>query len=158
MRSGDMDLNEEDMANLAEMSAMVLSMLGQVQAELDTQKVQAWHKLCVRLLKMARNVPSIRQHMELNPDCGYWFFKRPYIEEAFYSDLLDEFRDNTFWNELVTRTAEQGLLDNFDQEEILSLTEEQRTERVSSMEKALWKEVTRHGISRMGFMLSPEES
>ncbi|MBQ4595101.1 MAG: hypothetical protein IJA81_10750 [Akkermansia sp.] len=154
----DLELTESDMRHLAEMSAMVLSMFGQMQADMDDPQVQAWHKLCVNILKAAHHVPSIARHMELNPDCGYWFFKRPYVDEAFYSDMLEDYRDSTFWAELVNRMAEQSLVENLGDEHASLLSDEERAARVSSLEKALWQEVNTHGLDRLLFMLPPGES
>lgn len=146
------------MLDMAEMSAMVLSILGQPMPDLSPSRVEAWQKLCVSLLKSARGVPAIGREMELNPDCGYWFFKRPYIDKAFYSDVLDEFRDSTFWAELVSRVAEQSLEENLGPDGVSSLSEEERDARTSSLEQALWNEVSKHGLDRMVFMLPSNES
>lgn len=157
MSKQDLELSEADLRHMAEMSAMVLSMLGQMQADLDDPRVQAWHRLCVSILKTAHHVPSIGKDMELNPDCGYWFFKRPYVDEAFYSELLEDYRDSAFWAELVNRMAEQSLVENLGDEYASMLTDAERATRVSSLEKALWKEVNTHGLDRLLFMLPPEE-
>ncbi len=153
-----LDLAEDEMRDLAEMGALVLSMLGQVQADLKDPRVESWQQLCIGLLRAARGVPSIARDMELNPDCGYWFFKRPYVDEAFYSDVLDEYRDSSFWSELVSRVAEQALIENLGQDRADAMGDDERLQRLSSMEKALWDEVTRHGIDRMMFMLPGNES
>lgn len=158
MSKADLDLSEADMLNLAEMSAMVLSMLGQAMPDSDDPKAQAWQRLCISILKSARKLPSIARHMELNPDCGYWFFKRPYVDDAFYSDVLEEFRDATFWSELVSRLAEQSLVENLGDEATSLLSDEERAARISSLEKALYQEVYTHGMERLVFMLPPEES
>ena len=96
--------------------------------------------------------------MELNPDCGYWFFKRPYVEEAFYSDVLDEYRDAAFWEELVARLVNRSLVEYYGQEEVEGMSQEERARLSASMEKCLWNEVTRYGVDRLLFMLSPEDS
>ena len=90
MAKQDLELNEADMLRLTEMCAMVLSMFSRMQADEEDARVKAWQKLCISILKNARNVPSIARHMELNPDTGYWFFKRPYIDAAFYSEMLED--------------------------------------------------------------------
>ncbi|MBE6418091.1 MAG: hypothetical protein E7033_06455 [Akkermansiaceae bacterium] len=154
----DPELTESDMRHLAEMCAMVLSMLGQMQADFEDPRVQAWHRVCVSILKSARHLPSIGRHMELNPDCGYWFFKRAYVDDAFYSELLEDYRDSAFWAELVSRMAEQSLVENLGDECASRLSDEERAARVSSLEKALWNEVDTHGLERLLFLLPPEES
>ncbi len=146
------------MRDMAEMCALVLSLLGQVQGELNEPRAAAWQRLCTALLKAARGVPAIGRDMELNPDCGYWFFKRPYIDSAFYSDVLEEYRDSSFWTELVARVAEQSLIENVGQARADVMSDEERAQRTSSLEKALWNEVTRHGLDRMMFLLPPAES
>ena len=153
-----MELSEREMLDMAEICAMVLSMLGQPMPDLPASRVDAWQRLCVSVLKAARGVPAIGREMELNPDCGYWFFKRPYIDKAFYSDVLDEFRDSTFWAELVSRVAEQSLEENLGPEGVAALSDEERDARTSSLEQALWNEVSRHGLDRMIFMLPGNES
>ena len=158
MAKVSIELSEKDMLHMAEMAAMVLCMMGQCMGESKDRRVDAWQKLCVSLLKQARGVPSIGRNMEMNPDCGYWFFKRPYIDTAFYSDVLDEFRDYTFWNELVTRMAEHALVEVYGAERGDNMPDSERAERTSSLEKSLWTEVTKHGIDRMAFLMPPEEA
>ena len=152
------ELSEEELRDLAEVSAMTLTILGHAMAESRHPKVDAWHRLLVDILKAAHSVPGIARDMEMNPDCGYWFFKHAYVDRAFYSDVLDEARDATFWEELVARMASQSLAESIGADAVDAMDPEERTARLSSMEKALWDEVTRHGIDRLFFMLPPEEA
>ncbi len=153
-----LELSESEMRDLAEVCAMTLTLLGQAMPDDRNPRADAWHKLLVELVKAGRTVPGIARDMELNPDCGYWFFKRPYVERAFYSDVLDEYRDAVFWEELVQRLTARTLVEYYGQEEVDAMPPDERSARIASMEKALWSEVTRHGIDRLMFMLSPEES
>ena len=153
-----LELSEAEMRRLAEVCAMSLTLLGQAMPETRDSRADSWHRLLVELLRAARTVPAIARDMELNPDCGYWFFKRPYVEKAFYSDVLDEYRDSTFWEELVTRLASRALVEYYGQEAVESLSPEDRAARVSAMEQSLWAEVSRYGVDRLMFMLAPEES
>lgn len=153
------ELTEQEMRHLAELCAMGLTVLGQAMPESRDPRVEAWHRLMVELLKAAKSSPAIARDMEFNPDCGYWFFKRPYIDKAFYSDVMDEYRDAVFWEELVARMATQSLAENMGStEEALSLPPEEQSRRTAAMEKALWNEVTRHGIDRLMFLLPEGES
>ncbi len=153
-----LELTEGEMRDLAEMSAVVLALLGQVMQDMPAARSNAWQRLCVELLKAARGIPSIASDMEMNPECGYWYFRRPYVEEAYFSDLLDEYRDSVFWEELVLRVAQQSLEETMGREAVEAMSEDERRRRSSSMEKALWNEVTRHGIDRMLFMLPDNDA
>lgn len=152
------EFSEQEMRDLAELCAMGLTILGQAMPDARNPRADAWTRLMIHLLKAARNVPSLSRDMELSPDCGYWFFKHPYVDGAFYSDVLDEYRDAVFWEELVTRMAMRTLTESVGEEQAGLMPEEDRAAAVSSMEKALWAEVSRHGIDRLLFMLSNEES
>lgn len=152
------ELSEGEMRQLAEMSAMTLTMLAQAMPDQSHPRVAAWQNFCINVLEEARKIPSLARDMELNPECGYWFFKRSYVEEAFYSDVLDEYRDSSFWEEVVSRVAEQALERKLGSPRVAAMSESERERRLSSMEKALWHEVSRHGVERLGFMLPSEES
>ena len=153
-----LELSELEMRNLLEICALSLTVLGQAMPEGRNPRADAWHKLLVDIIKAGRTVPSIARDLELNPDCGYWFFKRLYVENAFYSDVLDEYRDAAFWEELVTRLAGRALMEYYGQDAVENLSPEDRAARTASMEKTLWNEVSRYGVDRLMFMLAPEES
>ena len=153
-----LELSEPEMRDLAEVCAMALTMLGQAMPEGRNPRADAWHKLLVEIIKAGRTVPGIARDMELNPDCGYWFFKRSYVDQAFYSDVIDEYRDAAFWEELVTRLAVRTLVECYGHDAVELMPPEERSKYVSEMEKTLWKEVSRYGVDRLMFMLAPEES
>ena len=153
-----LELSEQEMRDLAEVCAMSLTVLGQAMPDGRNPRADAWQKLLVALVKAGRTVPSIARDMELNPDCGYWFFMRPYIENAFYSDVLDEYRDATFWEELVARLANRSLAEYYGQEAVEKMSPEERASHSAAMDKSLWNEVTHYGVDRLLFMLAPEES
>lgn len=158
MAKVQLELSEEEMRHLAEVCAMGLTVLGQAMPDTRDPRADAWHRLMVGLLKAAKTVPAIARDMEFNPDCGYWFFKRPYVDTAFYSDVTDEYRDAVFWEELVARMATQSLADSVGREAAECMAPEERARRTSAVEKALWNEVTRHGIDRLMFLLPETES
>ena len=153
-----LELTETEMRDLAEVCAMALTVLGQAMPDGRNPRADAWQKLLIDIIKAGRTVPGIARDMELNPDCGYWFFKRPYIDRAFYSDVLDEYRDAAFWEELVSRLSGRALAEYYGQEALENMTPEERAARSSAMEKTLWNEVTHYGVERLMFMLAPEES
>ena len=153
-----LELSEPEMRDLAEVCAMVLTVLGQAMPDGRNPRADAWHKLLVELVKAGRTVPGIAKDMELNPDCGYWFFKRSYVDQAFYSDVIDEYRDAAFWEELVTRLAGRTLVECYGQDAVDAMTPEERASHVAAMEKTLWGEVSRYGVDRLMFMLAPEDS
>lgn len=145
------------MRQLAEMSAFVISLLAMAKTDASDAGVIAWQKLAARLLNSAAKVPDIGRNMLRHPDLRHSFFNAAYVEEAFYTSLLDEVRDSLFWSELVANMASNTLERATPPDELEKLSDEERQARVSALENAVWREVTRHGIDRLMFLL-PEEA
>lgn len=156
MKKITLELTESEMRDLAEMNALALSVLGLVKSEVEAPRAEAWQTLGSRLMKIAHDVPSISRDMELHPELRHWFFTPDYVNHAFYTSLLDEFRDSLFWSELVGRMADHTLEHALSPEELEAMSEEERQARTASLEGALWHEVTHHGLDRLIFLL-PEE-
>lgn len=157
MKKITLELTEEEMHNLAEMAAFALTMQGLAKPEKPHSEEAQWRKLSSLIMNSAHAVPSIGKHMEMHPELRHWFFKHDYAEKAYYTALTDDVRDSFFWSELVQRMADHTLAHTMSPEEFDRLSEEERNIRVSSLEHALWTEVTQNGIDRLIFMLSEEE-
>ena len=153
-----LELSEEELRHLAEMAAMSISLLSTAKNEIDAKKAEKWQQTCAAVLKAARGVNAIGKDMELHPELRHWFFTPAYVNSAFFTELLDEARDATFWSELVGRMAEHTLEHALPAEELETMSDEERTARTSSLESALWHEVSHHGLDRLIFMLPEEDS
>lgn len=159
MKKTTIELTDDEMRTLAEISALALSLLGTVKSEFANEpKVDAWQSLCATLLKKAKSVPSIARDMELHPELCHWFFKPQYVDRAFFTSVLDEARDAIFWSELVGRVAEHTLEQALPEETLQKMSDEERVMRTSSLESALWHEVMHHGLDRLVFLLPEEDA
>lgn len=158
MATDSFQLNEKELRALAEMCAMSLDLLFAATPEGREKDARLWRDLCARVLEAAHAVPSIAADMERYPDGDTWIFKRPYRENGFFEEVIDEYRDSCFWGELVMRMAERALAESIGEEAMERLSDEERRARTSAMEKALWQECSKHGIDRLVFMLPASES
>ena len=79
------------------------------------------------------------------------------VDRAFFQDCLDEYRDNIFWADLVTRMADKAISDHLGPEYFESMPEEERRRTAEALEKSLWQECARYGIDRLGFILPPSD-
>lgn len=158
MKKIALELSEEELRKVAEMAAMTLALLGMDKNKADEAAISEWQRLAVRLLNIAHNTPALAQDMEMSPELRHWQFKQDYVDQAFFTALLDEARDTIFWEELMIRMAEQTLNRTLPPAEQESLSDEERRSRVSSLENAIWKELTQHGIERLIFMLPERDS
>lgn len=78
-------------------------------------------------------------------------------EGSFFQECYDEFRNESFWEELVIRLADKDLVRAIGREAWENLTEEQRRERTKDVEKRYWEECTKNGIERIAVIYPPGE-
>ena len=83
-------------------------------------------------------------------ELGGYAFTREYEESAFFQDCLDEYRDNSFWADLVTRMADKAISEHLGPEYFENMPEDERRRTAEALEKSLWQECARYGIDRLG--------
>lgn len=136
-----MDMTVQEMRHLAEICAMTLSTLEPLKDELGHDaRYHEWQELCVSVLDAARRIPQITPQMELNKQCGYWFFTPAAVQRSFYALAVTKSQENIFWTEFVTRMADEVF-----GTQLRSSAERQQR---AMYEQALWDEVERCGLSR----------
>lgn len=83
---------------------------------------------------------------------------RPEIEEhLFYQECYEEFRNESFWDELAVRLADRDLARAIGYPAWEKLTEEQRRARTTDWEKRYWEEFSKHGVERVIVISPPGE-
>ena len=88
------------------------------------------------------------QRYRLSPD---------YQEKSFFQECYDEFRNESFWEELVIRLADRDLVRKIGMKEWRKLTEEQRRERTRDIEQRYWEEFSRNGVNNLHQISKPGE-
>lgn len=158
MKKTSLSFSDEEMRNMAEMAAFVLSLLSVVRERSGVSEsvMHAWHTLCAKILDTAHALPTLARHMEHNSELRHSFFTPRYIDNADYTQMLDDVRDDLFWAELVSNMAAHTLERTMQPEEFDALSDDERRARVSALEAALWQEVTQHGIDRLVFLQHDE--
>lgn len=158
MKKISVEFSEDELRQLAEMSAFCMTMMALAKTNMRRRDAKTWQRLCAHVFDTARQAPGIGGDMEYQPDLRQWVFRPKYMDKAFYTDLLDEARDSIFWSELVHRMADNTLENALPDEDLDELDDDERTARVASLEQAIWDEVSRHGLDRLVFMLAEEDS
>jgi len=77
--------------------------------------------------------------------------------QTFFQECYDEFRNESFWEELVIRIADRGLIREIGLPAWEKLSEEERRKRTSVVEKGLWKEFGKHGVEKLAVIYPPSE-
>ncbi|MFM2169913.1 MAG: hypothetical protein RI957_142 [Verrucomicrobiota bacterium] len=91
---------------------------------------------------------EIEQHYQVTDD---------FQKKSFFFSCYEEFRQESFWEELVIRLADRDLLQRIGFEAWNQLTEDQRRSQTADLEKRYWSEFERHGIDHLRVIHPPGE-
>jgi hypothetical protein len=83
--------------------------------------------------------------------------KPEFQQQSFFQECFEEFRNESFWEDLVLRLADRDLMRVIGKEAWEKLDEDQRRERTKDIEKRYWEEFTRNGIERVAVIFPPGE-
>ena len=76
-------------------------------------------------------------------------------KKSFFSQCYEEFRQESFWEELVIRLADRDLARRIGFEAWNQLSEEQRRAQTVEQEKRYWMELEKHGIDHLHIIHPP---
>lgn len=80
-----------------------------------------------------------------------------YEAESFYQECYDEFREESFWEELVIRMADRDLIRKIGVTAWEAMNELDRRAKTQDIEKRYWDEFTKQGIDRLAVIHPPRE-
>ena len=80
---------------------------------------------------------------------GKYFPTREHDENSPVRPFIEEFEENTFWDELADRLADRDMLRKIGEKKLLSMTREQRFEAHFDFEGRYQQEFEKHGIGRL---------
>ena len=78
------------------------------------------------------------------------FFLTPeFISEAGLDDYIDEYDEDTFWNELISRLSRRDLIDRYGEEAIKDMKLEELIDKEQVFIEEYEEEFKRHGINNL---------
>ncbi len=101
-----------------------------------------------KILEKAKHA-GLGEQIEFDQDKQRYQMKVDEKTGAFFQECYDEFRNENFWEELVIRMADRDLARQIGKQAWEKLTEEERREKTSSIEKTYWKEFSEKGIDHV---------
>lgn len=149
--------SDDEARDLAEMLSTAAAVAAANQQDGAEARLVAWGKLVSRVMEELSSTSRLKGRIAYAEDMGGYGFTREYEENAFYQDCLDEYRDNIFWADLVTRMADKAISEHLGPEYFENMPEEERRQTAEALEKSLWQECARYGIDRLGFILPPTD-
>lgn len=78
-------------------------------------------------------------------------------ESSFFQECYDEFRNESFWEELVIRLADRDLIREIGMEAWNNLSEEQKRARTQDVEKRYWAQFSTKGVEHLAVVFPSME-
>lgn len=146
-------LSDQELATLVEMVSLAANVASWNQKEEASDQVSAFEELESKILEKAGH-SGLGDWIEFDEETQRFRVKEDREEQLFYHDCYEEFRNESFWDELAVRLADRDLARVIGLKKWESLTEEQRRARTIDLEKRYWEEFSKNGVDRV-FMINP---
>jgi hypothetical protein len=147
--------SDQELATLVEMVSLASMVASWNQKESADNQIANYEALEDKILERAGHA-GLGSWIEYDEE-KQRFRVKPDVEEGlFCHECYDEFRNESFWEELAVRMADRDLARAIGLNAWEKLTEEQRRERTAAWEKRYWEEFSKYGIDRL-VVMSPHQ-
>ena len=149
-------LSDQELATLVEMVSLAANVASWNQKESAADKVAEFESLESKILEKAGH-SGLADWIEFDEETQRYRVREEIEQRLFYNECYDEFRNESFWDELAVRLADRDLTRAIGYPAWEKLTEEERRARTAAWEKRYWEEFTRHGVERVVVVTPPGE-
>lgn len=147
-------LSDQELATLVEMVSLAANVASWNQKEEANDQVSAFEELESKILEKAGH-SGLGDWIEFDEESQRFRVKQEKEEQLFYHECYDEFRNESFWDELAVRLSDRDLARAIGLKKWEAMTEEERRARTADMEKRYWEEFSKRGVDRV-FLVSPQ--
>ena len=149
-------LSDQELATLVEMVSLAANVASWNQKEEANDQVAAFETLESKILEKAGH-SGFGDWIEFDEENQRFRVKQEVEERLFYHECYDEFRNESFWDELAVRLSDRDLARAIGFENWEKLTEEERRARTGAWEKRYWEELSKRGVERLAVITPPGE-
>jgi hypothetical protein len=147
---------EKELETLVEMLSLAANVASWNQKPSADAKLAEYEGFESRMLeKAAQN--GVGDMIEFDQETQRFRVKKDVEENLFYHECYEEFRNESFWDELTVRLADRDLVKSIGLKAWEAMTEEQRRAKTVAWEKRYWEEFSKNGIERVIVMTPPGE-
>lgn len=147
---------DQELATLVEMLSLAANVASWNQKPTSDGKITEFENFESRILeKAAQN--GLGSLIEFDQETQRFRVKKDVEENLFYHECYEEFRNESFWDELTVRLADRDLVKSIGLKAWEAMSEEQRRAKTVAWEKRYWQEFSKNGIERVIVMAPPGE-
>ena len=149
-------LSDQELATLIEMVSLAADVATWNRKDGSQPQAEAFDDLEAKLLSKAAHA-GLGELLEFDEEHQRYRMRGDLPQPFFFQECYDEFRNESFWDELAIRLADRDLARAIGHKQWEALTEEERRERTKDIEKRYWDEFTKRGVERVIMLHPPEE-
>jgi hypothetical protein len=147
---------DQELATLVEMVCLAANVSSWNQKPGADERVSAYEDLENKVLEKAKHA-GLGEVIEFDEEKQQHRVTAEFQDAAFYQECYDEFRNESFWEELVIRLSDRDLVRTIGMPAWMKLSEEERRAQTQDLEKRYWEEFTKNGIDRLAVIFPPLE-
>lgn len=149
-------LSNQELATLVEMVSLAAHVASWNQKPATASQVGVFEELESKILEKAGH-SGFGDWVEFDEESQRYRIRSDISERLFFQDCLDEFRNESFWDELAIRLADRDLARSIGFSTWEKLSEDDRRTRTKALEKRYWEEFHKHGVERVVVLNPPGE-
>lgn len=149
-------LSDQELATLIEMVSLAADVAVWNRKEGAQGGIADFEALEAKLMDKAGQA-GLGDLLEYDSERQRQRFRQDLKQTLFFQECYDEFRNESFWEELVIRLADRDLVRAVGQQRWEAMSEEERRASTRDIEKRYWDEFTRRGIERVMLVNPPGE-
>lgn len=148
--------SDQELATLVEMVSLAATIASWNQKEMAEQGIATYEELESKILEKALQ-SGLGSWIEFSEEKQQHQLKEEIEEGLFSHECIEEFRNESFWDELAVRLADRDLIRSIGLNQWESLSEEERRSRTTAIEKRYWDEFSSRGVERLLLVSPPPE-
>lgn len=149
-------LTDQELATLVEMVSLAANVASWNQKESASPRISEFEDLESKVLEKAGHA-GFGEWIEFDEESQRFRVKQEIEQRMFYHECYDEFRNESFWEELAIRLADRDLARAIGLPAWERLSEEERRAKTAEWEKRYWQEFAKFGIERVRVVTPPGE-
>lgn len=136
----------EELATLVEMVSLAAELANLNPNDEGNAGFSRFEAVESKILETAKHA-GMGEIIEFDQSRGKNRVTAKFQENSFFQKCIDEFRNVSFWEELMIRLAERDLVRQMGESAYLALEENERREKAEPLEKRYWAKFLKDGVN-----------
>ncbi len=149
-------LSNQELAILAEMVSLAANVASWNQKPDASSNIAAFEELESKIVEKAGHA-GFSEWVEFNEERQRFQIRPDTPKPLFFQECYEEFRNESFWDELAIRLSDRDLARSIGHEQWEKLSEEERREKTKDLEKRYWNEFSKRGVEHITLIHPPGE-